>query len=118
MSFLSSATKSQLNSNKQQAQAASTDVLNEFKSFLSDVEDLFQQTTSLTGDDLAKAKTQLKQRISSAKENIGEASGNVFKQARKTATLTNNYVHDQPWTVIGAGVAVSFLVGFLLSRRA
>lgn len=117
MSFLSSATKSELNSSKHQVQQASTDVLKEFKSFLNDVEDLFQSTSSLTGEDLAKAKTQLKQRISTAKETIGDASGNVFKQARKTAALTNNYVHEQPWTIIGTSVALSFLVGFLLARR-
>ena len=117
MSFLSSATKAELHSSKNKAQESATDVLKEFKSFLSDVEDLFQSTTSLTGDDLVKAKNQLKQRISVAKENIGDASGNVFKQARKTAAITNNYVHEQPWTVLGAGIAVSFLVGFLLSRR-
>lgn len=117
MSFLSSATKSEFNSSKKQVQEASTDVLKEFKSFISDVEDLYQSTSSLTGEDLAKAKTQLKQRIRVAKDTIGDASGNVLKQARKTAAITNNYVHEQPWTVIGAGIAVSFLVGFLLSRR-
>lgn len=117
MSFLSSATKSELNSAKHQVQESSTDVLKEFKSFLNDVEDIFQSTASLTGEDLTKAKAQLKQRINSAKETVGEASGNVFAQARKTAAITNNYVHEQPWTVIGTGVALSFLVGFLLARR-
>lgn len=117
MSFLSSATKSELNSSKQQVQQASADVAKEFKSFLNDIEDLFQSTTSATGEDLVNAKAQLKQRISSAKEVIGDASSNVFQQARKTAALTNNYVHEQPWTVIGTGVALSFLVGFLLARR-
>lgn len=117
MSFLSSATKSELNSSKHQVQEASQDVLKEFKSFLNDVEGLVQSTASLTGDDLAKAKAQLNQRISTAKETIGEASGNIFKQARKTAAITNNYVHEQPWTVIGTGVALSFLLGFVLARR-
>lgn len=117
MSFLSSVKKAELNSSKKQAKEASVDVLKEFKSFLYDVEDIFQSTASLTGDDLNKAKVQLKQRISSAKETIGEASDSVLKQARKTAAITNNYVHEQPWTVVGAGVALSFVVGFLLARR-
>jgi len=117
MSFLSSATKAQLNNSKHQVQESSADVLKEFKSFLNDVEDLVQSTSTLTGEDLAKAKTQLKHRISSAKETIGEASGNILQQARRTASITNHYVHEQPWTVLGTGVAVSFLLGFLLARR-
>ncbi|RZK20783.1 MAG: DUF883 domain-containing protein [Flavobacterium sp.] len=117
MSFLSSATKSELNSSKRQVQEASVDVLNEFKSFLNDVEDLVYSTSSLTGDDLVKAKRQLKQRISVAKDAIGDASGNILQQARKTAKVTNHYVHEQPWKVIGTGAAVSFLIGYLLSRR-
>ena len=117
MSFLSAATKSELNSSKQHVQESSVDALKEFKSFLNDVEDLFQSTTTLTGEDLAKAKIQLKQRINTAKESIGEASDNIFKQARKTAAITNHYVHEQPWTVIGTGVALSFLLGFVLARR-
>jgi len=117
MSFLSSATKTELNNSKHQIQEASADVLKEFKSFLNDVEDLVQSTTTLTGEDLAKAKSQLKQRINTAKETIGEAGGNIFQQARRTANLTNHYVHEQPWTVIGTGAALSFLVGFLLASR-
>ncbi len=117
MSFLSSVKKSELKSAKQQVQHSSEDVLNEFKSFLDDMEDLFQSTTSATGDDLVKAKSQLKQRIKSAKATIGDASDNIFQQARKTAAVTNTYVHQQPWTVIGAGVALSFLLGVVLTRR-
>lgn len=117
MSFLSAVKKTELKSAKKQIQHSSEDVLKEFKSFLNDMEDLFQTTASATGDDLVKAKSQFKQRIKSAKETIGDASDNIFQQARKTATVTNDYVHQQPWTVIGAGVALSFLLGFVLSRR-
>jgi ElaB/YqjD/DUF883 family membrane-anchored ribosome-binding protein len=117
MSFLSAVKKSELKESKKQVQQSSADVLDEFKSFLDDMEDLFQATTSATGEDLAKAKAQFKQRLRSAKSTVGDASDNILQQARKTAAVTNDYVHKQPWTVIGAGVAVSFLLGFLLSRR-
>jgi len=117
MSFLSSSAKADLNSGKHHLQAASKDVANEFKSFLSDMEDLFQSSTSLTGDDLNKAKAQFKKRLAQAKESIGDTGDTVLEQARKTATVTNNYVHEQPWAAIGAGAAISFLVGFLLARR-
>jgi ElaB/YqjD/DUF883 family membrane-anchored ribosome-binding protein len=92
-------------------------VSNEFHNFLCDIEDLFKATTSLTGDDLAKAKAKISARIDSAKESIEDVGASVSQHARKTAAMTNTYVHEQPWTVIGAGAAVSFLLGFLLARR-
>ena len=115
MSNLSNAIKSDVNTGKNQVKNASQDVAKEFKSFLSDVEDLFQSANS--SEDFNKAKAQLKQRVASAKESISDAGENIFHQARKTATITNNYVHENPWVAIGTGVAVSFLVGLLISRR-
>lgn len=102
---------------KDQVQQASVDISKEFKSFLCDIEDLFKETTSLTGEDLARAKVKLNQRIEEAKETAGVAGRTIAQQARRTAEVTNNYVHERPWTVLGAGVALSFLVGYLISRR-
>lgn len=113
----SNSLKSEYVNGKNQLQHASADISKEFKSFLSDIENLFKETTSLTGDDLVKAKAKLNQRIEVAKESIGATSGSLAQQARKTAEVTNHYVHEQPWTVIGAGAAISFLLGFLLARR-
>ena len=48
-------------------------------------------------------------------EEVGE---NLANRARKTAESTNAYVHEQPWTAIGAGAAAGVLVGYLLTRRA
>jgi len=102
---------------KDQVQQASVDISKEFKSFLCDIEDLFKETTSLTGDDLARAKVKLNQRIEEAKETAGVAGKTIAQQARRTAAATDAYVRERPWTVLGAGVALSFLVGYLLSRR-
>lgn len=97
--------------------AASADVTKEFKSFVGEVENLIKESTSLTGEDLAKAKAKLAQRISSAKETINAASDVAVAQAKKTATATDNYVHESPWIAIGAGAAISFIAGFLLANR-
>ncbi len=99
------------------AHKTSSSISNEFHSFLNDVEDLFKATTSLTGEDLAKAKAKLGARIESAKESIEDISGTIVQQARKTAAVSNHYVHEQPWTAIGAGAVVSFALGYLLARR-
>lgn len=117
MSLSTNSIKSDFNEGKKQLQNVSADLSKEFKSFLSDIESLVKETSSLTGDDLVKAKAKLNQRIEAAKEQVGEVGNSLVQQAKKTAAITNNYVHEQPWAVIGAGATVGFLLGFLLARR-
>lgn len=117
MSFLSSAVKSDLNNSAHQIQDASSDIAKEFKKFVGDIEDLFKSSNALTGDELAKTKKQLDQRIKTARTSLNDASGNILQNARRTAALTNQYVHQQPWTVVGTGAALSFLLGYLLASR-
>lgn len=99
------------------AQKASAVVSHEFHSFIADIENLFKATTHLTGEDLAQAKERLRVRIEAAKVAAENAGESISRQARKTAQATNQYAHDKPWTVVGAGVALSFIAGYLISRR-
>lgn len=117
MTTLSNAFKSESKHNKDQLHASSHEVAREFKSFVHDVENLIKETTSLTGEDLARAKAKLSQRISSAKDTISDASGNIAAQARHSAKVADNYVHEKPWVAIGAGAALSFAIGFFLANR-
>lgn len=99
------------------AGSASQEVSREFYNFLADVEDLIKETTSLNGDELAQTRARLGERISAARESLGELGDNLAEQGRRTAIATNDYVHEQPWKVIGASAAVAFLFGFVLARR-
>ena len=46
----------------------------ELNNFISDIEDLVTSMTPLTGEDLARAKARLRERVSAARESIAEAS--------------------------------------------
>lgn len=92
-------------------------ISSEFKHFLSDIEDLVSQATSLTGEDLARVKNTLNERITVAKASLEEISDSIVQKARNGATATNNYVHQQPWAAVGAGATIGLLVGILISRR-
>lgn len=96
---------------------SSTALSNEFRNFVSDIEDLVKSSTSLTGDELAKAKDKIKDRISSAKVSLASAGDSIAQRARRTATATNEYVNDEPWKAIAIGAAAGFFVGVLVARR-
>lgn len=89
----------------------------EFHNFIADIEDLITSMTSLTGDDLARAKARLSERVSVAKESIAEVGSEVAHRARKTARDTNHYVHAHPWQSVGVGAALGLLIGVLVARR-
>lgn len=96
---------------------ATSGVSREFHSFVADIEDLIKATTSLTGDDLAAAKVKLNERIAAARDAAAEISDTITQRVRKSATVTNNFVHDKPWQAIGIGTAVGVLLGFVIGRR-
>jgi ElaB/YqjD/DUF883 family membrane-anchored ribosome-binding protein len=89
----------------------------EFRNFVADVEDLITETTSITGEDLVRVKAKFGERIAAAKDSIQEMSGAVVDRAKRSATATNEYVHDQPWAAVGIGAAIGVLIGFVLGRR-
>jgi ElaB/YqjD/DUF883 family membrane-anchored ribosome-binding protein len=96
---------------------ASSGIAREFQAFLSDVEDLISSTTSLSSEDLARAKVTLGARISSARASIDKVGSAVSDQARSGAAAADSYVRNQPWQAVGIGAAAGILIGYLLGRR-
>lgn len=92
-------------------------VSREVHSFIADIEDLVTSATSLTGEELARAKARLSARVTAAKQSVEKMGGAIADQARQTVKATDGYVHEQPWQAIGIGAAVGLLVGFVLARR-
>lgn len=99
------------------AVAARTGVSREVHSFLADIEDLIVSTTSLTGEDLSRAKAKLAERVAAARQSVEEMGGVIVDRARKTATATDQYVHAKPWKAVGIGAAAGLLIGLLLAPR-
>jgi ElaB/YqjD/DUF883 family membrane-anchored ribosome-binding protein len=92
-------------------------VSREYHNFVADIEDLIKSSTTLTGEELDKAREKIGERIAEAKESLTEVGDTIVERARKTAEVTDQYVHEQPWSAVGAGAALGLLVGFLIARR-
>lgn len=92
-------------------------VSHEFHNFVDDVEHLIKETSSLTGEELDQARAKLNKRIAAARDLVEKNGDSLAKQARKSIAVGNKYVHQQPWQIIGAGVAAGLLIGLALVRR-
>lgn len=82
-----------------------------------DVANLVSHTTTLAKEDVTRIKAKLSDRVAAARKSIGETSDEIVQQARRTAAVTNNYVHEQPWKAVGIGAALGVLVGIVFARR-
>ncbi len=89
----------------------------EFQKFTADVEDLVKASTSLTGEELARARARLFELIATARRSMERLSGEITTRARLAANATDDYVHEQPWKAIGIGAAAGLLLGVVLARR-
>lgn len=89
----------------------------EFQDFIADVEDLAKATSSLTGEELARAREKLGTRVAAAKESVEAIGGAISDQARTVARTTDSYVREHPWQAIGIGAALGLLLGVTLARR-
>ena len=100
------------------AEKSSSALAREFHNFVADIEDLLKATANLTGEDLVKAKAKFQERVTAAKHSIEDMGETVAHRARKTAAITNSYVHEKPWNAVAIAVVAGALLGHLLTRRA
>ena len=89
----------------------------EFQRLLADLDDLVGQAGALTGDELARVRARLQDRIAAAKSYGRELAGATADQARRQAAAADDYVHAQPWMAIGIGAATGMVIGLLIGRR-
>jgi len=92
-------------------------IVREFQNFVADVEDLIKPSTSLTGEDLARAKANLYARVAAARAFAEQLPGAISARARNTAKVADAYVRERTWRTIGITAAAGLLIGFLLGRR-
>src|SRR5689334_14614350 len=99
------------------ADAAPSGITREFRNFVADMEDLIKASTSLTGDDLVRAKANLSARVAAARAFVEEMPAALSDRARNTVKVADGYVRERPWQAIGVIGAAGVLIGFLLGRR-
>jgi ElaB/YqjD/DUF883 family membrane-anchored ribosome-binding protein len=89
----------------------------EVKTFAQDVEELIKATADQTGEKIAAARARAEESLRKTRAGVAEAGRDMAQRTRAAAGATNQYVHENPWPVVGAAVAIAFVVGYLSRRR-
>jgi ElaB/YqjD/DUF883 family membrane-anchored ribosome-binding protein len=89
----------------------------EYHKLLADLEDLVGSASTLTGEQLTRAKEALVTRITAARASAARMGNVVSERVQDGARATDKYVHTQPWQAVGIAAGAGLLIGFLVGRR-
>ncbi|MDR2154795.1 MAG: DUF883 family protein [Burkholderiaceae bacterium] len=84
---------------------------------IADAEELLTATADDGSSKLADLRERVKDNLRVARDKLADADAIVRARARRAAEMTDDYVHDNPWSSIGAAAALGLLVGVLIGSR-
>jgi ElaB/YqjD/DUF883 family membrane-anchored ribosome-binding protein len=83
----------------------------EVRAFLADVEDLVKKVANVGDADVARLRARVSGAIGDVRQAVGDTADSLRDRARMAVNVTDDYVHDRPWTAIGLAAAVGIIVG-------
>ena len=89
----------------------------EFGEALDQADALLKQAAAETGERASDLRSQVEAKLLSAKLKLYDLQDGALDSAKAAARATHEYVQDNPWQSVGAGAAVGFIIGVLISRR-
>ncbi len=92
-------------------------VVDEFSSLINDAEDMLRRANTESGEKARAMRSEVEAKLLSAKLRLEELRGQAVERAREAARFTDDYVHENPWPVLGAAALVGLVAGMLIGRR-
>jgi len=89
----------------------------DFRSVMTDIEDLLKATAGQSGEQLAGARSRVAASLQGMKANLEHAEQAAIAQAKRTASEVDQYAHENPWQAVGIAAGVGFLIGMVVARR-
>ncbi len=93
------------------------DLVDEFRALVDAMDNVFSAATGDSAEKLADLKSQAEATLKKARARLGDVEKTAVAKARKIASDSDEYVHENPWTAIGLGAGVGLLIGLLIARK-
>ena len=89
----------------------------DFKVVVADAEELLRATAGQAGDKVGEIRARAQEHLSAAKAKLADAEAAIVDSAKRAGRAADDYVHENPWSAVGIGAGVGFLVGLMVGRR-
>ncbi len=66
---------------------------------------------------MQEARTKAEESIQAVRARLGEARDGVFRKSRELFETGDEYVHENPWRVVGIAAGAGLLVGLLCGMK-
>jgi ElaB/YqjD/DUF883 family membrane-anchored ribosome-binding protein len=94
-------------------------LLADLQALIADAEALLKATAHQAGEKVQEAREQAEETIAIARKRLSQLKKTALKRGTQLVEDTDEYVHDNPWRVIGIAAGAGLLIGMLcsLNRR-
>ena len=95
---------------------ARNQLVEDFNKVVADTESLLRAMASVPGDKASALRASVEDNLVAAKRRVRELQGVAYEKGTAAVRATDEYVHENPWTLIGAAAAVGLIVGLVIAR--
>lgn len=92
-------------------------LLGETRKLVSTTEDLLKSAAEGAGERATEATARIESRLRRVKNQLLDLEYDMERKVKRAAHDVDDYAHENPWAVAGAGMLVGLLIGMLISRR-
>jgi ElaB/YqjD/DUF883 family membrane-anchored ribosome-binding protein len=92
-------------------------VIADLRLVIADAEELLRLSADQVGGQATELRARVEERVRHARDRIAHLQEAAIQKARAAGHAADDYVHEKPWTAIGAAAAVGLVLGLLIGRR-
>lgn len=99
------------------SQTIKNDFLKDFNAVVNEGEQLLKSVVDEGGDKANVLRAKMESNLKAAKEKLLQIEESAIETTKTAARATDNYVHENPWRVIGLSAGIGVVIGLLLNRH-
>ncbi|RFC34458.1 MAG: Membrane-anchored ribosome-binding protein ElaB/YqjD/DUF883 family [Candidatus Nitrotoga sp. MKT] len=99
------------------SQTIKNDLLKDFNAVVHEGEQLLKSVVDEGGDKANALRTKIESNLKVAKTRLRQIEESAIETTKTAARATDNYVHENPWPVIGVSAGIGVMIGLLLNRH-
>ena len=92
-------------------------LVSDIKSVISEAEEMLGVTADQAGEKIVDLRLRIQARLKDAKVRLLEAEEVLVAKTKAAARVTDDFVHESPWTAVGLAAGAGLLIGLLIGRR-
>lgn len=95
---------------------ARTQLMDDINKIVGDTEALLRAVAAVPGEKASALRASIEANLDAARRRLREMHGAAYDSTTAAARATDQFVHENPWALIGVAAAVGFILGLVLRR--